>query len=151
MGFKTYNYKTLNTSFFIFSHRASQYIYLNINQLDALNFIMNLFHAPTCFEHTCSSSGGQNYTIQPLISSHLQVAVRCTGRNYECLRRTYNCTPRRKHAAFYEGNKQEAQLCSFQNESNRPYPFQRRLYLLLNAIYILFFKVCCHAFGNTEN
>ena len=59
---------------------ASQYIYLNINQLDAQNFIMSLFHASTCFEHTCSSSGGQNCTIQPLVSSHLWVAVRCTGR-----------------------------------------------------------------------
>ena len=28
-----------------------------------------LFHASTCFEHTCSSSGGQNCTIQPLLSS----------------------------------------------------------------------------------
>ena len=26
-------------------------IYLNINQRDALNFIMSLFHASTCFEH----------------------------------------------------------------------------------------------------
>ena len=34
-------------------------IYRNINQLDALNFIMSLFHASTCFEHKCSSSGGQ--------------------------------------------------------------------------------------------
>ena len=25
--------------------------YLNINQLDALNFIKSLFHASTCFEH----------------------------------------------------------------------------------------------------
>jgi len=35
---------------FIFysADRASQYIYLNINQLDALNFIMSLFHACTC-------------------------------------------------------------------------------------------------------
>ena len=45
-------------------------IYLNINQLDALNFIMSLFHASTCFEHMCSSSGGQNRIIQPLVSSH---------------------------------------------------------------------------------
>ena len=45
-------------------------VYLNINQLDALNFIMSLFHACTCFEHTCSSSVGQNCTIQPLVSSH---------------------------------------------------------------------------------
>ena len=48
-----------------------EWIYLNINQLDALNFIMSLFHASTCFEHMCSSSGGQNCTIQHLISSHL--------------------------------------------------------------------------------
>ena len=33
-------------------------IYLNINQLDALNFIMSLFHASKYFEHMCSSSGG---------------------------------------------------------------------------------------------
>ena len=46
------------------------FVYLNINQLDALNFIMSLFHASTCFEHMCSSSGGQNCTIQPLVSSH---------------------------------------------------------------------------------
>ena len=37
--------------FWYFADRASQYIYLNINQLDALNFIMSLFHASTCFEH----------------------------------------------------------------------------------------------------
>ena len=54
-------------------------VYLNINQLDALNFIMSLFHASTCFEHMCSSSGGQNYIIQHLVSSHLQVAIRCAG------------------------------------------------------------------------
>ena len=47
------------------------HIYLNINQLDALNFIMSLFQASTCFEHMCSSSGGQNCIIQPLVSSHL--------------------------------------------------------------------------------
>jgi len=46
-------------------------VYLNINQLDALNFIMSLFHASTCFEHMSSSSGRQNCTIQPLVSSHL--------------------------------------------------------------------------------
>ena len=43
------------------------YVYVNINQLDALNFLMSLFHASTCFEHMCSSSGGQNCTIQPLV------------------------------------------------------------------------------------
>ena len=31
--------------------RHYQDIYLNINQLDALNFIMSLFHASTYFEH----------------------------------------------------------------------------------------------------
>ena len=37
--------------FWYFADRTSQYIYLDINQLDALNFIMSLFHASTCFEH----------------------------------------------------------------------------------------------------
>ena len=57
--------------FSYFADRASQYIYLNIKHHDALNFIMSLFHASICFEHTCSSSGGQNCTTQPLVSSHL--------------------------------------------------------------------------------
>ena len=30
-----------------------------------------LFHAFTCFEHMCSSSGGQNCITQPLVSSNL--------------------------------------------------------------------------------
>ena len=51
--------------------RLLWHIYLNINQLDALSFIMSLFHASACFEHMCSSSGGQNCTIQHLVSSHL--------------------------------------------------------------------------------
>ena len=44
-----------------------------INQLDAQNFCftISLFHASTCFEHMCSSSGGQNCIKQPLVSSHL--------------------------------------------------------------------------------
>jgi hypothetical protein len=46
-------------------------LFININQLDALNFIISLFQASTCFEHMCSSSGGQNCIIQPLVSSHL--------------------------------------------------------------------------------
>ena len=37
----------------------SIYLFININQLDALNFILSLFQASTCFEHMCSSSGGQ--------------------------------------------------------------------------------------------
>ena len=37
-----------------------------INQLDAQNFCftISLFHASTCFEHMCSSSGGQNCTYR---------------------------------------------------------------------------------------
>ena len=43
-----------------------------INQFDAQNFCftISLFHASTCFEHMCSSSGGQNCITQPLVSSH---------------------------------------------------------------------------------
>ena len=59
-------------------------LYLNINQLDALNFIMSLFHASTCFEHTCSSSGGQiykiiykNYKIIKLVNIKINI-LRCT-------------------------------------------------------------------------
>ena len=40
-----------NNFLFYFADRASQYIYLHINQPDALNFIMSLFRASTCFEH----------------------------------------------------------------------------------------------------
>ena len=29
------------------------YLFLNINQIDALNFIISLFQASTCFEHVC--------------------------------------------------------------------------------------------------
>jgi len=44
-----------------------------IHQLDAQNFCftVTLFHASTCFEHMCSSSGGQNCITQPLLSSHM--------------------------------------------------------------------------------
>ena len=44
-----------------------------INQLDAQNFCftISLFHASTCFEHMCLSSGGQNCITQTLVSSHL--------------------------------------------------------------------------------
>jgi len=42
------------------------------NQLDTQNFCftISLFHASTCFEHMCSSSGGQNCITQHLVSSH---------------------------------------------------------------------------------
>ena len=32
----------------------SIYLFLNINQLNALNFIISLFQVSTCFEHMCS-------------------------------------------------------------------------------------------------
>jgi hypothetical protein len=35
------------------------FLLLSIKQLDALNFIISVFQASTCFEHTCSLSGGQ--------------------------------------------------------------------------------------------
>ena len=43
-----------------------------INQLDAQSFCftISLFHASTCFEHMCSSSGGQNCITQHLVSSN---------------------------------------------------------------------------------
>ena len=45
-----------------------------INQLDAQNFCftISLFHTSTCFEHMCSSSGGQN--CQPV---HETATYRC--------------------------------------------------------------------------
>ena len=49
----------------------SIYLFININQLDALNFFYNsLFQASTCFEHMCSSSGGQKlyYTVSGVIT-----------------------------------------------------------------------------------
>ena len=48
----------------------SIYLFLNINQLDALNFIISLFQASTCFEHMCSPSGGQKlyYTVSGIIT-----------------------------------------------------------------------------------
>ena len=48
----------------------STYLFLNINQLDALNFIISLFQASTCFKHMCSSSGGQElyYAVSGIIT-----------------------------------------------------------------------------------
>jgi len=48
----------------------SIYLFININQLDALNFIISLFQSSTCFKHMCSSSGKQKCIIQSLVSSH---------------------------------------------------------------------------------
>ena len=46
---------------------------IRVNQLDAQKFCfpISLFHASTCFEHVCSSSGGQSCITQPLVLSHL--------------------------------------------------------------------------------
>ena len=48
----------------------SAYLFLNINQVDALHFITSLFQASTRFEHMCSSSGGQKlyYTVSGIIT-----------------------------------------------------------------------------------
>jgi len=63
--------KKLNNSVNIDMNTKVQFISV-INQLDAQNFCftISLFHASTCFEHMCLSSGGQNCITQPLISSH---------------------------------------------------------------------------------
>ena len=63
-------------------------LFLNINQLDALNFIISLFQASTCFEHMCSSSWGQKlyYTVSGIITPiggrpvHRSSLNLCTGR-----------------------------------------------------------------------
>ena len=47
------------------------HLFININQFDALNFVISLFQTSTCFEHMYSSSGGQSCIIQSLVSSHL--------------------------------------------------------------------------------
>ena len=46
------------------------YLFPNIKQLHALNFTISLFQASTCFEHMCSSSGGQKlyYTVSGIIT-----------------------------------------------------------------------------------
>ena len=48
----------------------SIYLIININQLDALNFIISLFQASTCFKQMCSSSGRQKlyYTVSGIIT-----------------------------------------------------------------------------------
>ena len=59
------------TTVSLYTIHTPTYLFININQLEALNFIISLFQASTCFEHMCSSSGGQNCIIQSLVSSHL--------------------------------------------------------------------------------
>ena len=57
----------------ILQYLSKIYLFININQLDALNFIISLFQASTCFQHMCSSSGGQNRIIQSLVSSYYPI------------------------------------------------------------------------------
>jgi len=59
-----------NGTYFVEQTNITIYLLLNINQLDALNFIISLFQASTCFEHMCSSSGGQKlyYTVSGIIT-----------------------------------------------------------------------------------
>ena len=57
------------------------YLFLRINQLDALNIIISLFQASKCFEHMCSSSRGQKfyYTESRVLSQsvHGTATYRC--------------------------------------------------------------------------
>ena len=57
-------------------------LYLNINQLDALNFIMSLFQASTCFEHCCAYRQEAKIVLYSLWYHHtlgvmIPEAVRC--------------------------------------------------------------------------
>jgi len=45
-------------------------LFFGVLLIHKICFTISLFHASTCFEHMCSSSGGQNCIIQPLVSSH---------------------------------------------------------------------------------
>jgi len=49
----TYHFCAYSEKLLMMDRGTVRNIYLNINQLDALNFIMSLFHASTCFEHMC--------------------------------------------------------------------------------------------------
>ena len=49
----TSNFTTSNY-FVIDDLQTILYLFININQLDALNFIISLFQASTCFEQMCS-------------------------------------------------------------------------------------------------
>ena len=51
--------KILTSGFVLKGSNLYTNLFLNINKLDELNFIINLFQASTSFEHMCSSSGGK--------------------------------------------------------------------------------------------
>ena len=52
---------------------TNRFLFISVfSQLDAQNLFHNkFFHASTCFEHMCKTSGGHNCITQPLVSSHL--------------------------------------------------------------------------------
>jgi len=82
MGEKLQQYQLDNFFFFDVLLTVHLSIFTSaISQLDAqiFCFTISLFNASTCFEHICSSSGGQNCITPPLVSSHLQVVVSCAG------------------------------------------------------------------------
>ena len=51
-----------------------KYIYLNIKQLDALNFIMSLFHASICFEHCCAHRQEAKIVVYSLWYRHTETS-----------------------------------------------------------------------------
>ena len=67
------------TSYVYYKHRQVNDLFININQLDALNFTISLFQVCTCFEYMCSSSGGQKlyYTVSGIITRRLFQASTC--------------------------------------------------------------------------
>ena len=65
--------------FFCFADRAFSIFILVINQLDAqiFCFTISLFHASTCSEHMCSSSGGQ-FCVSSWLITKINVNLRLT-------------------------------------------------------------------------
>ena len=57
-----------------FSERSHFLIYLNINQHDALNFIMSLFHAATCLS-TCAHRQEVKIVLYNLWYHHTETSV----------------------------------------------------------------------------
>ena len=58
--------KIIKIQFYKYEHMVVKFTFLNINQLDALNFIISLFQASTCFKHMCMVD------IKKYIEMHVQ-------------------------------------------------------------------------------
>ena len=58
---------------------------LNIKQLDALNIIISLFQASTCFEHMCSTSAGQKLCYTVLSQSVHRTATHTCDDTRDCI------------------------------------------------------------------